>query len=115
MVYLSLNITALMEKTVQTKEHTYTYESLQDQIIWRDLSFVVDASKDFRELIDAVTAVPEIHDVEVFDVYAGKNLGEDKKSVSIKIKMVGDTTNVGAGSSMTTEQINAIMEKAIKA
>lgn len=114
-VYLSLNITALMEKTVQTKEHTYTYESLQDQIIWRDLSFVVDASKDFRELIDAVTAVPEIHDVEVFDVYAGKNLGEDKKSVSIKIKMVGDTTNVGAGSSMTTEQINAIMEKAIKA
>ena len=42
----------------------------------------------------------------MFDIYAGKNLGEDKKSVSIKIKIVGDGT-------MMTEQINEVMNKAI--
>jgi phenylalanyl-tRNA synthetase beta subunit len=71
-------------------EHIYTYESLQDQIIWRDLCFVVDANKDFATVITAVNNVSEVKAVEVFDVYAGKNLGEDKKSVSIKIKMMGD-------------------------
>jgi phenylalanyl-tRNA synthetase beta subunit len=68
----------------------------------------VDANKDFDTVITAVKNVPEVKAVEVFDVYAGKNLGEDKKSVSIKIKMVGDGT-------MTTEQINDVMNKAIKA
>lgn len=50
------------------------FETLQDQIIWRDLCFVVDTSTDFARIIDAVAQVPEIHQVEVFDVYAGKNI-----------------------------------------
>lgn len=57
-----------------------------------------------------------MQEVEVFDVYAGKNLGEDKKSVSIKIKIVGDPVAAnGAGGTITTDQINTIMDKAIKA
>ena len=86
----------------------YTYETLQDQIIWRDLCFVVDSNKSFYAVITAVKKVPEVKDVEVFDVYAGKNLGEDKKSISIKIKLIGDGT-------MTTEQINDSMKKTITA
>lgn len=72
------------------------------------MCFVVDASKNFDEVIAAVKKVPEIQDIQVFDVYAGKNLGEDKKSVSIKIKMTGD-------GNMTTEQINEVMKKSITA
>ncbi len=106
--YLSLNITTIIEHTKKTSEHIYTYESLQDQIIRRDLCFVVESTNSFDAIITAVKHVAEIKEVEVFDVYAGKNLGEDKKSVSIKIKMVGDWT-------MTTEQINDVMNKAIKA
>lgn len=106
--YLSLNITTIIEYIEQTSKHVYTYESIQDQIIWRDLSFVVDTNKDFSDIITAVAHVPEIQAVEVFDVYAGKNLGDDKKSLSIKIKIVGDGT-------MMTEQINEIMNKAIVA
>ncbi len=106
-VYLSLNITTIVEK-LEHINHIYTYESLQDQIIRRDLCFVVDTKKDFDEVIAAVKKVAEVKDIEVFDVYAGKNLGEDKKSVSIKIKIIGDW-------SMTTEQINEVMNKAIKA
>ena len=107
-VYLSLNITTIIEKVKLASEHIYTYESLQDQIIWRDICFVVDANKDFEAIISAVKKVPEVKEVEVFDVYAGKNLGDEKKSVSIKIKIVWDGT-------MTTEQINDVMNKAIKA
>jgi phenylalanyl-tRNA synthetase beta subunit len=103
-----LNITTIIEQLKNASEHIYTYESLQDQIIRRDLCFVVDASKDFDAVISAVKKVPEVKEVEVFDIYAGKNLGDEKKSVSIKIKIVGDGT-------MTTEQINEVMNKAIKA
>ena len=71
-----------------TEAHGYTYETLQDQIVWRDLCFVIGADKDFDSIITAVRKVSEIKHIEVFDVYAGKNLGEDKKSVSIKIKIV---------------------------
>ena len=107
-VYLSLNITDIVDNEKHTETHNYTYETLQDQIIWRDLCFVVDSNKSFDAVITAVKKVTEIKDVEVFDVYAGKNLGEDKKSVSIKIKIVWDGT-------MTTEQINEVMNKAITA
>lgn len=107
-VYVSLNLSDIVKHKEYTKEHIYTYETLQDQIIWRDLCFVVDASKNFDELLSAVKKVPEVKDLEVFDVYAGKNLGEDKKSLSIKIKIIGDGT-------MTTEQINEVMNKAIAA
>lgn len=89
-VYLSLNITAIVENTKEASEHMYTYETLQDQILWRDVCFVIDADKSFDAVITAVKKVPEVKDVEVFDVYAGKNLGDDKKSVSIKIKLIGD-------------------------
>jgi len=115
-VYLSLNITTIIEHSKKTSEHIYTYESLQDQIIRRDLCFVVESSNSFDAVITAVKNLSEVKEVEVFDVYAGKNLGEDKKSVSIKIKMVGDPVAAnGTGWTMTTEQINDIMNKAIKA
>ncbi|MFA7298777.1 MAG: phenylalanine--tRNA ligase subunit beta [Candidatus Absconditabacterales bacterium] len=107
-VYLSLNITAIIENTQETEKHIYTYETLQDQIIWRDLCFVVDANKGFDSVITAVKKVTEVQEVEVFDIYAGNNLGENKKSVSIKIKIIGD-------GNMTTEQINDVMKKTIAA
>lgn len=89
-VYLSLNLSVIIGNMKTKSEHIYTYESLQDQIIRRDICFVVDADKRFDAVISAVKKVDEVKEVEVFDVYAGKNLGEEKKSVSIKIKIVGD-------------------------
>lgn len=107
-VYLSLDLSTLLANTRSSGEHMYTYETLQDQIIWRDVCFVVDASKNFDEVITSVKQVPEVQDIEVFDVYTWKNIGEDKKSVSIKIKIVWNWT-------MTTEQINEVIKKTISA
>lgn len=106
--YIVIDIDKLISVQQRTWEHIYTYETLQDQIIRRDICFVVDAKKWFDEVISAVKNVPEVKEVDVFDVYAGKNLWEEKKSVSIKIKIVGDWN-------MTTEQINEVLNKAIKA
>jgi phenylalanyl-tRNA synthetase beta subunit len=86
--YISLSISTVVKCLANTEEHSYHYETLQDQIIWRDLCFVVDADKDFGSVLEAVKAVNEVRDVEVFDVYQGKNLPEGKKSVAFRIKMV---------------------------
>jgi len=111
--YIALDIDKLICLLKEEWEHIYTFETFQDQIIRRDICFVVDANKSFDEVISAVKKVPEVKEVEVFDVYAGKNLGEDKKSVSIKIKIIGESVKDWA--SMTTEQINEVLNKAIKA
>ena len=49
-----------------------------------------------------------VSEARVFDLYQGDNLGADKKSISLQIKIKWD----GA---MTTEEINAILKKAVEA
>jgi phenylalanyl-tRNA synthetase beta chain len=103
-----LNINSLLEIIDKQPERIYAFETSQDQILWRDLCFVVDTQSNFGEILDAIKAIPEVAGAEVFDLFAGASIGEGKKSVSIKIKIIGD-------GNMTTETINAVMDKAIKA
>lgn len=108
MVYIALDLDKVACVLKSEGEQMYVYETLQDQIIWRDLCFVVDAGQDFGPVLEAVKAVKEVRDLEVFDVYQWTNLPEGKKSVAFRIKMSWDWT-------MTSEQINEVMNKAIKA
>lgn len=107
-VSINLRLAALLEVIDTKGTNIPQYETLQDQIIYRDLCFVVDSHETFEPILHAIQAIPEIEELEIFDVYAGKNLGEGKKSLSFKMKMKGN-------GNMTTEEINAIMDKAIKA
>jgi phenylalanyl-tRNA synthetase beta subunit len=107
-VSISLCLDVIVTLLEHDHDHHYAYETLQDQILWRDVCFVVEASNDFSAVLAAIKKVPEVKDVEVFDVYAGKNLGDGKKSIACKIKLLGD-------GNMTTEQINEVMDKVIKA
>lgn len=107
-VYVTLDIDKIVNFLKEAGERHYHYETLQDQIIYRDLCFVVDTDKEFGWVLEAVKKVPEVKDIEVFDIYAWTNLGEGKKSLAFKMKLIGD-------GNMTTEQINEIMNKAIKA
>ena len=52
----------------------------------RDLSLVIDKNVQFKEILDLTRKTDRklIKQVDVFDVYQGDNLGEDKKSYSIK-------------------------------
>lgn len=83
------------------------YETLQDQIIYRDLCFVLDESQDFGTILNPIKALPQIEEIEIFDLYQGENLPQGKKSVALTMKIKGDGT-------LKTEQINEIMNSAIK-
>ncbi len=81
------------------------YSVLQDQIVYRDLSFVVDVNFEYGKIVDAILKVKWISDVEVFDIYKWKNIPEDKKSLSVKLEIRWDN--------LTTQEINEILQKAI--
>ena len=82
------------------------YETIHDQIIRRDLSFLVDSEQPAWTITDAIIAIDEIQEVKVFDIYHGKNIPEWKKSLSLSFKMIGDGKR-------KTDHINAIMDQAI--
>jgi phenylalanyl-tRNA synthetase beta subunit len=42
---------------------------MQDQILWRDLSFVLDEKEDFSKVLSAIRKIEEVKDIRVFDVY----------------------------------------------
>lgn len=82
------------------------YETLQDQIIYRDLNFVIPLDTSFNLISNSVKKIKEIESIEVFDIYSGENIEQWKKSISIKIKIKWD-------GNIKTEDINKIMDKAI--
>jgi phenylalanyl-tRNA synthetase beta chain len=105
--FVELNQTVINDIRNQLGERTYTYETIQDQIVRRDLNFVLEEKSDFSELLKRIKSLPEVKEVEVFDVYQGENLPAGKKSIALQMKIVGDGT-------MSSDDINEIMGKAIK-
>ena len=98
-----------LDKLIQMKKKSkikpiqkVNYFTLEDQIVERDLSFVIPKEKNYQDILLAVRKPKEIIDFEVFDIY---DLW-DKKSISIRIKIYGEN--------MTSEDINSVMEKVIK-
>ncbi|NCQ81375.1 hypothetical protein GW750_00935 [bacterium] len=63
------NIIDSRNKASETKSLT-TYTTLQDQIVRRDLSFVIDKNQTFDTILDTVSTIKEIHDIQIFDLYA---------------------------------------------
>lgn len=103
-VYISLWQDAMQEATLLKKNG---YETLQDQIVYRDLSFVVDKDLSRETLLDPIRAVENVVSVDVFDLYSWERISAGKKSVALTLKIYGEN--------MTTEDINTVMNKAIKA
>ena len=108
LTFVELSLEAVKVLRAEASEKTYIYETMQDQILWRDLSFVIDEKSDFSKLLSALRKIEEIKDIRVFDVYQWENLPAGKKSISLQIKIMGD-------GNMTSEQIGAVMQKAIDA
>ncbi len=103
---LTLNL-ELLKPLINQTQHEHDYETLQDQILWRDLSFVINANEDFGTIVMTLEKMKEIAAVKVFDLYQGENLGAGKKSISVQIKIKGDGT-------MTSDAINTVMQTAIR-
>ncbi len=119
--YLQLDLEKLIELKSKLKSKPVVklnYYTLEDQIVERDLSFVISKDEEYGKVIFAVSKVKEIVDVEVFDIYdIASQLNSEQwivnskgnnsyKSISLRIKIYWEK--------MTSEDINKVMDKAIK-
>ncbi|MCT4575020.1 MAG: phenylalanine--tRNA ligase subunit beta, partial [Alphaproteobacteria bacterium] len=82
----------LLDNIPASKKKKGTAKSKLDmsnlQATFRDFAFILDRDIPAEELIQSVKKADKlIEDVEIFDVYEGDNLGDNKKSLAIKVKI----------------------------
>lgn len=69
LTFVELSLETVKALRAEASEKTYIYETMQDQILWRDLSFVIDEKSDFSKVLSAIRKIEEVRDIRVFDVY----------------------------------------------
>ncbi len=99
------------EKIFKLSSFTKTYKPLPKYpSVTRDLAFICDESLEagnIEELIYEISGI--IKSINVFDVYRGVNLPQDKKSIALSITLQSDENT------LTDEDINKIMAQIIEA
>ncbi|MBU2530419.1 MAG: phenylalanine--tRNA ligase subunit beta, partial [Elusimicrobia bacterium] len=53
-------------------------------VMWRDLSIVLDKNREWADIEKAVSKIPNLIEIELIDVYKGKNIEENLKSITIR-------------------------------
>ena len=73
------------KKSLKDQKTQYKFSDFQKSE--RDFAFILDKNFQVQELIDVISSVDKdlIKSVKVFDVYEGKNIEEDKKSVALNV------------------------------
>jgi len=108
-----------------TKEDVYVFEINLDELfqkkvgkmkykeiskfpsIKKDVAFVVDknlVSKDIEKVIKSAGG-SLLSEIEVFDVYTGSNVADDKKSIAYSLTFIDNKKT------LTDEEVNSLMEK----
>ena len=105
--YAELNWAALM-KAVRKQKVLYT-ELSKYPAVSRDLALLIDQQVEFAQIEEVARQNEKkfLKEVELFDVYEGKNLPEGKKSYAVNF-ILQDTEKT-----MGDKQIDAIMQKLI--
>lgn len=94
---------SLLVSVASKSDNFITYRTNQDQIVYRDLAFEMDVHQDFHVIKQAVLAVEQVDDMQIFDIF---RIDADSKSIGIKIKIIWDWD-------MKTEDINEVMQSVI--
>jgi phenylalanyl-tRNA synthetase beta chain len=78
-------------------------------IVERDFAFLVDKNLAVVDLVKSISASNKemICEVNIFDIFSGKNISEDKKSVALRIKIKPQDKT------LTSEEIDDISKKVI--
>jgi phenylalanyl-tRNA synthetase beta chain len=79
-------------------------------VVERDFAFVADKNLAASDLIKVILGADKqlIKEVDIFDIFSGKNIEEGKKSVALRVKIQADKT-------LTSVEIDEISQKIIKA
>ena len=89
-------------------ETTTEYQTIQDQIVTRDMSFVLAKDQPFGPIVQTVEQLDHVAHADIFDLYQGQHLPEGKKSIALTLTIVGDGT-------WTSDQINEVLNQAVVA
>lgn len=83
-------------------EKNYIYDTLSEQVLWKDICLVLDINSSYKRLIDEIKKLPFIKDIVVKDLY----LLWDKKSITISFKIKEDK--------ITSELINKYIKEIVE-
>ena len=74
-----------MKKSLKDKKSKYSVSDLQKSE--RDFAFIIDKSFDTQELVNIIFSADRefIKDVNIFDVYDGEKIPNDKKSIALNV------------------------------
>ncbi len=81
------------------------------QLVERDFAFLVNKDQAIGDLIKTIANCDKqlICDVNIFDIFSGKNIAQDKKSVALRVKIQP------IEKTLTSDEIDAISKKIIEA
>lgn len=106
---LEINLDLLAEAARNAPEFKYKKPSAFPEVA-RDLSFVVDKGAAHEDIDRALIAAdPLIKKVELFDVYEGKNLAGNKKSMAYRLTLTHPERTLNSA------EADEVMKKAISA
>lgn len=97
--YAELDLATLQD--LQTQQPAFL--TLQDQIIWRDLNFVIASDQHFDTIQQALMSVEAVQEIVLFDIY---EIDQDNTSYAVSFRILWD-------GSLTTQDINTIMDECI--
>lgn len=106
-VWLELEIETLAKLMGSWSEFEYAgpeYLTKQDQIVTRDVNFILDRSMSQDSIVWLIDNIPEIIAYKVIDLYTGDRLGANKKSIVYSLSIRGD-------GSWKTEQFSQVVDK----
>lgn len=80
-------------------------------IVERDFAFLIDKNQPIGDIIKTIANTDKqlIKDVNIFDIFTGKNIPEDKKSVALRVKIQPQEKT------LTSEEIDTASKKIIDA
>ncbi len=97
-----------VEKLVPFTSRTNEYKHLPGlPLIEKDLSILVDENVTWEQISDSIA--PHVNEVIFVEEYRGGQVPEGKKSIMLKMKIENNETT------MTSEEINKIIDKIVKA
>ena len=75
----------LPKKTLNDQKTNFVVSDYQKSE--RDFAFIIDKNISSQDLIDAISSVDQnlISNIKIFDVYEGRNIPENKKSIAISV------------------------------
>lgn len=76
--------------------------------ITRDIAILVDAAAAYQKIVDIVKAFSLVADIQLFDLYEGKQVPEGKKSMAFRL------TYQSAGQTLKDEEVDKVQQRILE-